>query len=124
MGGARPARMLSASRASGDDFGMRNFRDMAQNSAVLTTASVVTTGSSKPPAGATARPDNRVHLQILSSTPTQSSGGTYGGIVRTAPARRAGSASIASSSEMANSASFKAEAELLDDTNDPDVPSW
>ena len=33
-------------------------------------------------------------------------------------------ASIASSSEMANSASFKAEAELLDDTNNPDVPSW
>ena len=117
--------MLSASRASGDDFGMRNFRDMAQNSAVLTTASVVTTGSSKPPGWSDcARPDNRVHLQILSSTPTQSSGGTYGGIVRTAPARRAGSASIASSSEMANSASFKAEAELLDDTNDPDVPSW
>ena len=54
----------------------------------------------------------------------RSSGWTYGGIVRTAPARRAGSASIASSSATADSASFKTETAILADANGPEVPIW
>ena len=50
-----------------------------------------------------------VSAQLRCSTPRKSSGRIYGGIVRTAPARRAGSASIASRSAIANSASAKAE---------------
>ncbi len=61
-------------------------------------------------------------LRTLRSTPRQSSGGTYCGIVRTAPARRAGSASIASRSAMANSASVKAEMAIVGDTNGPEDP--
>ncbi len=62
--------------------------------------------------------------QVLCSTPRQSSGVTYGCMVRTAAARRAGSASIASSSATADSASFMMEAAIFGDTNGPDVPSW
>ena len=42
----------------------------------------------------------------------------------TAPARRAGSASIASRSATADSASVKAETAILGDTNGPEVPIW
>ena len=50
--------------------------------------------------------------------------GNQGGIVRAAPARRAGSASIASRNAMPNSASVKAEMAIVGDTNGPEVPSW
>jgi hypothetical protein len=62
--------------------------------------------------------------RIFSSELGRSSGRTQGDIVRTAPARRAGSASIASRSAMADSASAKAVAAILGDTNGPEVPNW